>query len=239
MKARRAATAGFASERLLVILNGLILLLLVGFLFRPGGSGYETVAGWGRERRLQRTISREWDALVAGTSRVDSGGREVLLVEFADYQCPFCAQSASELEAFLVDHPHVGVLYRHFPLRSIHPAAEGAARAAICAEAQGTFRQMHRRLFESSQWHSQRNWVAEASSAGVPNLSAFEACLNSPSTTARLAADEALAARLDVRGTPTFFTLSRARTGAMSRDDVRAFLGRRVVAGTSVSVTEQ
>jgi protein-disulfide isomerase len=233
-----SGAVGWVGERGLIVINGVILLLLCAFMFRPGGQGYQAVAGWIQERRLNSAITREWGALANGTSRVDSSGHEVLLVEFADYECPFCAQSEPEVEAFLADHPQVGVLYRHFPLRRIHPAAEGAARASVCAEAQGRFREMHRRLFHSSEWQSLRDWASEARSAGVPNLPEFATCLTSPSTTARLAVDESLAVRFAVRATPTFFTLSGTRAGAMSKSDIAAFLGERVLSspkGASVA----
>ncbi len=66
-------------------------------------------------------------------------------------------QAAAE---FIAQNPEVGVAYRHLPL-PIHPAAEGAARAAICAQRQRRFEEMHARLFETARWHSDTLWIRE------------------------------------------------------------------------------
>jgi protein-disulfide isomerase len=113
-------------------------------------------------------------------------------------------------------------------LTTLHPAAEGAARAAICAEDQGSFRTMHHYLMSTKAWQSDRDWMQAARASGIRDTSQFRQCLTAKSTQNRLDADGHLAKELRAIGTPTFYT----------RDS--AFLGSRAVreavaAGDSVT----
>lgn len=83
----------------------------------------------------------------------------VTLVEFSDFQCPFCGQFYTQTEAQLrkdyVDSGKVQFVYRQFPLTQIHPNAEGAAEASECANEQGKFWQYHDLLFQTqSAWEN-------------------------------------------------------------------------------------
>ena len=138
------------SERLGALTNVIVIVAFAVFLLGPHGVLYTRWKDWRKAVRTRETIAQQWPALVKAGERVDAGRAKPILIEFADYQCPFCRRSDEVLEQWLVNHD-VGVVYLNFPL-SIHPAAEGAARAAICAADQGRFRQMHRRLFETSAW---------------------------------------------------------------------------------------
>ena len=109
------------------------------------------------------------------------------------------------------------MIYRHLPL-PFHPAAEGAARASICAERQGRFREMYDRLFGTEAWLSDTNWNREAESAGVPDLGRFGNCLHDIDTDRRLAVDRNLAEALAVAGTPTFVHRKGIFVGILSRE---------------------
>jgi len=95
------------------------------------------------------------------------------------------------------------VAYRHFPL-PIHPAAEAASRAAICAEGQDLFHEMHTHLMESTEWQTGVDWVRLALDIGVEDTLAFSRCLPAKETTERLEQDKAFAERLGIRVAPTF-----------------------------------
>lgn len=203
------------SEKLNTVVNIVVIIALGVFLVGPQGILYTRVKEWRKSAQLRERIARDWNALTDGGVRVDTGRSKPVLVEFSDYQCPFCRQANRVIEQWLATHD-AGVIYRHFPLTAIHPAAEGAARAAICAEAQGRFRTMHLRLFETDTWQKDSNWVREAEAAGVPDLERFEACLTSDGTTRRLEADMALGRSLGVTGTPTFVYSQGMRSGVLS-----------------------
>lgn len=132
----------------------------------------------------------------------------VTLVEFTDYQCPFCARHQKQTVPQLVDkYVKTGKLkyvVRDFPLKAIHPAAVKAAEAPHCAGDSGKYWEMHDRLFANPQALAQNDLVAHAQALGL-DTKAFEACLQSGKYTSRV--DQALAEgeRAGVRGTPSFF----------------------------------
>src|SRR5262245_40816528 len=126
------------TERLLVCVNMLVIgFLLVGAL-REGGVLRVPIDKWRRDRAVRRSIAREWNEMVTAGGRLDTGTSTVTLVEFSDYQCPFCRRAHLSLDSLLRDGERIAIVYRHFPL-DIHQAASGAAKASICAEAQGRF----------------------------------------------------------------------------------------------------
>lgn len=73
---------------------------------------------------------------------------KVTIIEYSDYQCPFCQRHETTMQQIAKDFPNdVRIVYRHFPLSSIHPFAQKAAEASECASAQGKFWEMHDQLF--------------------------------------------------------------------------------------------
>ncbi len=209
-------------------LNGSVNVLIVGalgfVLLGPNGLLGNAITKWRAETRIRNQIAEQWPALSAGGHRLDSGAASVRLVEFSDFQCPFCRRSAPAVERLLAKHPEVGVVYRHFPL-SFHAAAEGAALAAICAEAQGRFQAMHRQLFQTTEWQQDPNWVREAEAAGVDDLEEFSRCLGGEAAAARLAGDMALARRLGISGTPTFVHKQGLVSRSLSLVELEELLG--------------
>jgi protein-disulfide isomerase len=203
------------TDKLVLVTNVLVVVAFCVFIVGPNGVVYGRFKEWRTSVKARAEITGKWTALTTQGSRLDSGRSAPAFVEFADYQCPFCKNANGTMEQWLATHD-TGVVYRHFPLTAIHPAAEGAARAAICAEDQGRFRQMHHELFTNSEWEKDQNWVREANAAAVPDIPAFQGCLKSEKTTKRLNADIALAKSLGIGGTPTYVTPAGLRTGALT-----------------------
>lgn len=83
-----------------------------------------------------------------------SSNAKVTIVEYSDFECPFCQKSSSYMSQLLNDYPDdVRIVYRYFPLTSIHPNAYDAALAAEAANAQGKFWEMHDLLFaKTDEW---------------------------------------------------------------------------------------
>lgn len=212
-------------ERVLVAANVLTLLALIFFLARPGGYANALIVKWRAQDDRRDILQRDWQRVSQPAHRLGASTQPIALVEFADYQCPFCKESHQVVQEYLAKHPEVGAGYRHLPL-AIHPAARGAARAAICAEEQGRFREMHDELFRNSEWESDTNWVRVARDAGVPDIARFSVCLASSKPDGRLAQDESLAIRLRITGTPTFLTNARWFSGAASDSDLTKLLNR-------------
>jgi protein-disulfide isomerase len=202
-------------EKALYLANGMILALIAYVCVRPGGVVRVAASNWLEERATRRQIVALWPSMSASGGRLDQSVAKVMLVEFADYQCPFCRLEHTLVDSLLAQNSAIGIVYRHFPLPS-HSAAPGAARAAICAQQQGRFREMNRQLFETDQWMRDSNWVREAHVAGVKDIANFTKCLSSPQTTERLRQDVALGEAIGIRGTPTFVSPTDYHLGVFS-----------------------
>jgi protein-disulfide isomerase len=132
----------------------------------------------------------------------------VTLVEFTDYQCPFCARHHRETVPRLLDTyvktGKVRYVVRDFPLESIHPAAVKAAEAPHCAAEGGKYWEMHERLFANPKALSPDDLVAHAQALGLDSQ-AFKSCLEVGKYAIRVRQAQAEGARAGVRGTPSFF----------------------------------
>jgi protein-disulfide isomerase len=157
----------------------------------------------------------------------------VTVVEFADFQCPYCRNVQPALQQVLAAYPDdVRLVFRHYPL-PFHERARPAARAAACAFAQGRFWEMAARVWASTL--DDVALAADAADAGVEDLEAWTACLGAPATEAAIDADVALGDSAGVPGTPTFFVNGEALVGAAPyatfRDAVEAAKARAMASG--------
>jgi protein-disulfide isomerase len=128
----------------------------------------------------------------------------VTLVEYADYECPYCRQAYPVVSALKRDlGTGLRVVHRHFPLTNAHPHAALAAEAAEAAGAQGKFWQMHALLFEYPELH-ERALLQHAADLDL-DLDRFALELTQHSHARRVQEDFMGGVRSGVNGTPTFF----------------------------------
>jgi protein-disulfide isomerase len=151
---------------------------------------------------------------VAATHLVNvEGSGSIAIVEFTDFQCPFCARHQQDtfptLKRDLIDTGKARYITMHLPLRS-HPQAMAAAEAAQCAAAQGKFPEMREQLFGHQNELAAADYASFAASIGLDTAS-FAQCLREHAALPRVAADEKEAERLGVKGTPTLF-IGRVRS---------------------------
>jgi protein-disulfide isomerase len=147
---------------------------------------------------------------------------KVTLMEFSDFQCPYCEQFNPTVEQVRKDYPNtVRIVYKHYPLTSIHPLAQKAAEAAECAGAQKKFWEMHDKLFANQTSLSVDNYKAWAKELGL-NQSKFDKCLDNGDTAAKVAADQKYGDSIGVTGTPTSFVNGYSVQGAQSYETVKA-----------------
>lgn len=191
-------------DRLSLLANVLVILLVAYALLRPTGPLGGRIADWSQARRRDRTLASSWQRVASG-DRLDTLAERVRLVEFSDYECPYCRQQHALLSASIARGATRGIVFRHLPL-AIHPRARGAALASICAARAGRFLEMHNRLFTTTAWIADTNWTREALAVGITDTATFSSCLRGAPAEARLASDIALARELGVRGTPSFVT---------------------------------
>lgn len=141
------------------------------------------------------------EALVVGI-RSGSTDAPVQIIEFADFECPYCAHFESTIQAVRDKYPdQVAFTFAHFPLIQ-HSFAEKAARMAECAHAQGRFDEMRAILFDKSEDFGSIPWSDFAEQAAVSDLSQFNACTKQAETLARVQESKKLGERIGISGTP-------------------------------------
>ena len=181
---------------------------------RPGAPLRTEINAWLRARATRKVLKRDWPSLAASPDRLGAERAPARAVVFLDFQCPVCRAEWPILDSALNTHPELAIAVRQMAL-PMHPAAPDAARAAICAEAEGRFPEMARELFTHKRWQDDRDWMREARAAGISDTVAFRSCLEAPATGRRLAQDSAYARELGVHGTPTFVVPDRAVPGLL------------------------
>lgn len=145
----------------------------------------------------------DWQELARWGHRVGPPSAPVTLVVFLDYECPYCRQLepiVDSLRAKYVDR--LAVVYRHFPLESLHPNAYKAALIAECAAEQGRFRAVHDLLFDVSPELESVRLSELAELGGVEEIDRFEECVETERLTTRIEQDVAAAEQIGVTGTP-------------------------------------
>jgi len=148
------------------------------------------------------------------TVRVDGSpfkGKEsakLTLIEFSDYQCPFCArhfrETLPQIERDYVKTDKLRYVFRDFPIESIHREAFKAHEAANYAGEQGRYWEMHDRLFQNQNQLGAAELPKHAEAIGL-NLPAFQQCLNSAKQAGEIRKDLEDGQKAGVNGTPTFF----------------------------------
>lgn len=161
-----------------------------------------------------------WKELAAGGHKMGAASAAVQILEFSDFQCPFCAQLEPRLHAIRAKYPaQVAVVYRHFPL-DVHPHAAQAALASECAAAQGRFEPFHDALFAAQDSIGVTSWDQFARRAGIPAIDAFHACVESKQYAGKVDQDAAAALSVSAQGTPTLIVNGRMFPDAPSDEQL-------------------
>ena len=172
---------------------------------------------------LERARSRIDLQPQAGPSLGPAGAR-LTIVEFSDFECPFCRKLQPILRRVLKRWPkEVRLVYKHLPLER-HRHAFGAAKATVCADKQGLFWEFHDALYRENQDLSPQGMTSIAKSLGM-ELRQFKGCLEDEVTRRAVQSDRALARRARVTGTPTLFiNKKRVRNVSQLESEVEAML---------------
>jgi protein-disulfide isomerase len=180
-------------------------------------------------KSLVQVPVENWQSFAATGSALGAGEAPIRVVEFSDFQCPFCARVAPELRAVQRRYPgKVTVVYRHFPLESIHPHAFSAAVAAECAGAQDRFEAFHDALFAAQDSIGTRPWSAFAIQAAVADTAAFGRCVREQRFEARVRQDLEDGRRAGVAGTPSFIFGGQMVTGSAATRELERWISRQV-----------
>jgi protein-disulfide isomerase len=140
-----------------------------------------------------------------GAPTLGKQGAPVTVVEFSDFQCPFCYQFAPTLKKVEQDFgSQVQVVYRQFPLVTIHPFAFKAAEASLCAQDQGKFWEMHDAMFSDQQKLAVADLKSTARRLGMDEKK-FNACMDTGKFTEKVQNDMIEGSKLGITGTPAVF----------------------------------
>jgi protein-disulfide isomerase len=147
------------------------------------------------------------------------------LVEFSDFECPFCRRLHRTLAELRTLYPsEVAVIYRHYPLRN-HPRAMPAAIASECAAEQGRFEAYANLVFELQDSLGRVAWEQIAVRSGVVDTARFRACRSRGDIRAVVDSDYAAGWRLHLEGTPAMIIGNQLILGATPLDTLRILLG--------------
>ncbi len=173
---------------------------------QPSGQGGDAPAA-------QPQFTR-YDIPTEGYPGLGPDDAKIVIVEFSDFQCPYCRRFHDETYQALLDaYPgQIRFVYRNLPLTSIHPAAMPAAVASLCANDQNAYWDYHEKLF-SSEALDEATFIQYAADLSL-NVDEFTACLASGKHDEFIQTDMDFAIELGVQSTPTFFVNGLAIVGA-------------------------
>ena len=156
---------------------------------------------------------------VAGAQRLGSEKAPVQIIEFADYECPYCQKVNPDLDKLRDQFGNqVSLVYKDFPL-PMHPLANKAAEAARCAGEQGKFWEFHNALFQTKRLQAS-DLKAEAQTLKLDQAK-FDQCLDSGAEAAGVKNDSQEGLRLGLQGTPSFFINGHFMSGAIGYAKLR------------------
>lgn len=156
-----------------------------------------------------------YDVAEADNPAIGPADAPVKIIEFSDYQCPFCKSWYDTVKTrLLADYEgRIRFVYRDLPLSSIHPDAQGAAEAADCAGAQDAYWKYHDALFVRNHGLGAQAYPQYAADLGL-DVTAFNACVAERRYKAEVDADANVGINLGLTGTPTFFINGLKLVGA-------------------------
>lgn len=161
-------------------------------------------------------ILENWNRITVSTTPLGNPDAPVRILEFFDYQCPYCKQVQPTLRQLLRSYKDK-VYFQpvHFPL-NIHPEAYQAAIAAECAAKQDRFQEYHELIFRYQEELDSHPWIDIAAESQIPDLWKFNQCLHQETTKSLVEEGTALADELDISSIPTFLINGRLVSGAIS-----------------------
>ncbi|MCG6950456.1 MAG: DsbA family protein [Acidobacteria bacterium] len=152
-------------------------------------------------------------AIAEGTPERGAKDAPIVLVEYTDYQCPFCKRVQPTITALTERYPgQIRHIFKNLPLPN-HPQAQLAGEASLCAQDQGKFWEFHDWLFANQRTMNRESMVAAAVELGMDG-EAFTTCVDEGTHTARVRADMTEARSFGITGTPGFLVNGRVVSGA-------------------------
>jgi protein-disulfide isomerase len=197
-----------------VAISAIVVLVILGLIF-----------GWFSSEPEEDPNIR-YNVMLNNDPQWGESNAPVTIIEFSDFQCPYCAWFATEIKPQLqpyIDSGEVRFIYRDFPLSRIHPKAAQLAKAAGCADEQGLFWPYHDLLYanpEALEINNLREYAEEAEL----NLTMYDTCFASDHRFIEIESDIQDGIDASVTSTPTFFINGRKRVGAMEFEELETMI---------------
>ncbi|BAY98235.1 DSBA oxidoreductase [Tolypothrix tenuis PCC 7101] len=186
-----------------------------------------------QQQKLQQTrqvflqdLKTNTQLVIGDSPTIGSPQSKIVLVEFSDFQCPYCAEAHKTLKQLLTKYPNKFTLvYKHFPLIPIHDQALPAAKAAWAAYQQGKFWEYHDALFTHQQQLSEDLYLSTAKSLNL-DVEKFktDAFGVNPIAEQAISKDIQLAEKLGLGGTPFFIMNSNNFSGVVQLSKIESLL---------------
>ena len=171
---------------------------------------------------------------VSGAPVLGPSSAKVTVVEFSDFQCPYCAGVVEQVRQLLRAYPtQIKLIFKQFPLET-HPQADLAAAAAVAAHKQGKFWQLHDAMFAHQEDLSRKAIFVLAQSAGL-DMKRFEDDIDSTETRETVVRDVQDGNQANVEGTPTFFINGQKYNGALALDAIKPVIDGELKPAASVA----
>src|SRR3989338_8129348 len=169
----------------------------------------------------------DMEALIDDDVVLGDENAPVTIVEWSDFQCPYCArfysQTMAQIKEQYVKTGKVKFVYRDFPLTSIHPNAQKAAEAAGCAQEQGKFWEMHDTLFEKGVAGGVASFKQYAKELSLDSAK-FDACLDSGKRASEVQKDLQDGVEAGITGTPGFAINGQVLAGALPFENFKQII---------------
>ena len=156
-----------------------------------------------------------------GSPVMGPANARITLVEFSDFQCPYCSKAVAQINATLKAYPNdVRLIFKQYPLVELHPAAAISAAAALAAHAQGKFWPMHDVMFANRPKLGRQSILAWAKEMGL-DMKRFTADLDSDAIKKAVGRDRADGDKAGVEGTPTVFLNGQRYNGDLVPEAIK------------------
>lgn len=144
------------------------------------------------------------DVVTADNPIIGPKDAPITIIEYSDFECPFCKRGYDNVKQVMKRYPsQVKIVYKHFPLESIHPNARAAGRASHAAFKQGKFQEFHDALFDRQRFIGEELFVDVAKELGL-DMKKFNMDRNSDAINKQVDKDMAEGSKVGVQGTPYF-----------------------------------
>ncbi len=169
-------------------------------------------------------LTKNPSQLIGNSPTKGAKNNKIILAEFSDFQCPFCAKAALTLDEFMAKHgTEVTLVYKHFPLVQIHEQAIPAAQASWAAYQQGKFWEYHDALFKEQNKLGEDFYLDLAKSLNL-DLQKFN--FDRQKAPQEIIKDVEIGKKLGINGTPFFIINGKTFSGALNLEDLEEILAK-------------